>query len=242
MIWNTNDLFNAYNFLDFDYEERPGSDAISVLYNYGDASAIQAVYSYGKDLDHSIIAFRHQFSIKTYDIQLIGANYYTDYAFGLGWEGYIGNSGFKGESTYFIAKDDDSNIENAWLTSISMDYYFDSGIMLFGSILYNDKGFTDPEDFNINYFLSESLSARNIMPNQLSYFIQSGYQINPAVSANLGAMYMQGFGAMAFLPSVAYSIKNNWDIDIFGQLFFGKIEDDFKNLNNGVYLRIRYSY
>ena len=29
-IWNPNDIFNAYNFLDFDYEERPGNDAIRI--------------------------------------------------------------------------------------------------------------------------------------------------------------------------------------------------------------------
>lgn len=30
LIWNPNDIFNTYNFLDFDYEERPGSDAIRI--------------------------------------------------------------------------------------------------------------------------------------------------------------------------------------------------------------------
>ncbi len=32
--WNPNDLFNAYSFLDFDYAEKPGSDAIRLQY-YG---------------------------------------------------------------------------------------------------------------------------------------------------------------------------------------------------------------
>ena len=32
-IWNSNDLFNAYNFIDFDYVERPGSDVIRFIYN-----------------------------------------------------------------------------------------------------------------------------------------------------------------------------------------------------------------
>jgi len=29
-FWNSNDLFNTFNLVDFDYEERPGSDAIRV--------------------------------------------------------------------------------------------------------------------------------------------------------------------------------------------------------------------
>ena len=31
-IWNPNDLFNAFSFTDFDYEERPGSDALRIQY------------------------------------------------------------------------------------------------------------------------------------------------------------------------------------------------------------------
>ena len=31
-LWNPNDIFNAYNFLDFDYEERPGVDAIRIQF------------------------------------------------------------------------------------------------------------------------------------------------------------------------------------------------------------------
>ncbi|HWB63945.1 MAG TPA: hypothetical protein VG603_10570, partial [Chitinophagales bacterium] len=32
ITWNPNDIFNTYNFLDFDYEERPGADAAKVIY------------------------------------------------------------------------------------------------------------------------------------------------------------------------------------------------------------------
>lgn len=32
LVWNPNDIFNTYNYLDFDYEERPGSDAIRIQY------------------------------------------------------------------------------------------------------------------------------------------------------------------------------------------------------------------
>ena len=28
LVWNPNDLFNAFSYIDFDYEERPGSDAL----------------------------------------------------------------------------------------------------------------------------------------------------------------------------------------------------------------------
>ncbi|MEZ4983057.1 MAG: hypothetical protein R2769_16025 [Saprospiraceae bacterium] len=42
-IWNPNDIFNAYNFSDFDYEERPGSDAMLLKYYIGYAEYQLAV-------------------------------------------------------------------------------------------------------------------------------------------------------------------------------------------------------
>ncbi len=240
--WNTNDLFNAYNFLDFDYEERPGSDALGIQYNYGESSAIQAVYSYSKDFDKTIIAFRSQFNIKTYDIQLIAAKYYKDIALGIGWEGYLWNADFKGETTVFIPQKDAINSKTSLLSSISVDYFFKNGFMLIGNILYKSNGITDFNDFDFNYFLSESLTAKNLMPNRLSYLMQGTYQINPQSSATMGIMLMQELPAIGLLPSYSYNLAENWDLDFFGQLFFGNQNDKFKNIQNGIYLRLRRSY
>ena len=35
LVWNPNDIFNAYSFFDFDYVERPGSDAVRLQYYPG---------------------------------------------------------------------------------------------------------------------------------------------------------------------------------------------------------------
>ncbi len=40
-VWNPNDIFNAYSFFDFDYTERPGSDAIRLQYYPSFSSAIE---------------------------------------------------------------------------------------------------------------------------------------------------------------------------------------------------------
>jgi hypothetical protein len=39
LVWNPNDVFNAYSYFDFDYEERPGTDAVRVQYYTGFTSA-----------------------------------------------------------------------------------------------------------------------------------------------------------------------------------------------------------
>ena len=41
LVWNPNDIFNAYSFFDFDYIERPGSDAVRLQYYPGSSSALK---------------------------------------------------------------------------------------------------------------------------------------------------------------------------------------------------------
>ncbi len=56
LAWNPNDIFNAYSFFDFDYEERPGSDAVRVAYYTGFASSVQFAIKAADDLDELVAA------------------------------------------------------------------------------------------------------------------------------------------------------------------------------------------
>ena len=240
--WNSNDLFNAYNFLDYDYEERPGNDAISILYYTGSNSYIQGAYSYSKDFNNSIIALRYQFQISSYDIQILTASYLKDYAFGVGWEGNLKNAGFKGETTAFVPKTSDSISNTAVLSSISLDYFFNNGIMLLGSVLYNSNSIKDVADLSLLFSQGESVNARYLMPNKWSFLLQSSYEINPASSCSIGVLYLKDFNALALLPAYTYAIANDWDLNFFGQLFFMKTDEKFKNLQNVLVMRLRYSF
>ena len=104
LAWNPNDLFNAYNFVDFDYAERPGSDAARITYYATDMSQIEVAYRPGKTLNESILAALYKFNKWRYDIQWIVANYNADLAGGVGFAGNLWQAGFKGEGTYFHPK------------------------------------------------------------------------------------------------------------------------------------------
>ena len=68
LVWNPNDIFNAWSWFDFDYEERPGSDAVRAEYYTGVASSLQGAAS----LDSSgrlTAAGLYRFAWKGYDLQ-----------------------------------------------------------------------------------------------------------------------------------------------------------------------------
>lgn len=86
-IWNPNDIFNAYNFLDFDYEERPGSDAIRIQHYSKNNSSLELACKPGNHNNETIAAILYKFNKKSYDIQLLGGiptGYFT--GCGLGWQ------------------------------------------------------------------------------------------------------------------------------------------------------------
>jgi hypothetical protein len=101
LAWNPNDLFNAYSYFDFDYEERPGSDAVRISYYTGVASSVEVAAKMADDADHFVGAGMWKINKWNYDIQFLGGIAQGDLALGTGWAGNLGNAGFKGEFTFF---------------------------------------------------------------------------------------------------------------------------------------------
>ena len=101
-VWNPHDIFNAYNFADFDYEERPGSDALRVTYYTSFASSVEVAVRAANSLDSMIVGGLWKFNKWNYDFQILTGYFQNDLALGAGWADNIKNASFKGELTYFL--------------------------------------------------------------------------------------------------------------------------------------------
>jgi len=242
MAWNSNDLFNAYNLVDFDYQERPGSDAVRFQYYTGDFSHLELAYKPGKSIDKSIIAGLYKFNKWKYDIQFIAANYNTDLAFGTGWAGNIKKAGFKGEGTYFHNKSNFTDTSGSTNISLSVDYSFKNGLYLNGSYLLNTLGQTTTNLLGGNQFFSGALSPKNLMPTKHSYLVQLMGQFNPMLKGSVIVIYGQGMNLLFVMPSLDYEIKSNWNLSLISQIAFADSQNKFKNLGNSLYLRLWYSF
>src|SRR4030042_3030862 len=69
-VWNPNDIFNAYSFFDFDYVERPGSDAVRLTYSTGPSSAAETVVKLNSENEITAAAL-YRFSILNTDLQFL---------------------------------------------------------------------------------------------------------------------------------------------------------------------------
>ena len=69
-VWNPNDIFNAYSFFDFDYVEKPGSDAVRLQYFPSSSSAAELAVKVDGDTNVTAAGL-FRFNKWGYDIQFL---------------------------------------------------------------------------------------------------------------------------------------------------------------------------
>ncbi|MBR9922386.1 MAG: hypothetical protein GYB31_16230 [Bacteroidetes bacterium] len=236
-LWNPNDVFNAYAFTDFDYEERPGSDALRVRYFMGYASSAEIAVRMADNWKDAILASRANFNIKQYDFQVIAGYVQEDLVLGGGWAGNIGNAGFKGEFSYFQPLPEDR--DPAFAMSVGVDYMTAKSLFLTGGALFNSQG---QWEGNLATLFNFELSARNLYPYKLSVFSQAAYPISPLLNAAMVVVYSPSKAHALFLsPTLTYSIASNWDLDLIGQIAFNE-DDGYISPVQAMFLRVKFSY
>jgi hypothetical protein len=236
-VWTPNDIFNTFNYFDFDYEERPGSDAARVQYAFTPSSSLELAISPGKTANQNIGAVMYRFNKWNYDFQVFSGVYQQNFTAGAGWAGNIKDAGFKGEVSYFASNKPDST---ALAASLSVDYAFKNGIYVLVSGLYNSLG--KDSLVNITQLTSSTLSAKNIFPFKYTLFAEASYSFTPIFKASLGGMYSLSGNSIIILPTITYSIAENWVLDLVGQSFYSQQNGNYRPLGNSIYLRVKWGF
>jgi hypothetical protein len=220
MVWNPNDIFNAYSFFDLDYPEKPGIDGVRLQLFTGMASMAEGVFK----IDHKnrkTMALRYRFNAVRYDWQILGGRLNdSDWIAGLGWSGHVGDAGFYGESTLLMP--DEPHSDETLIMSTGIDYTFRNSLMLRGEMLYSsnlpDKvsGFSD--------FLSGQASLRQLSVTRYTCFASIQYPLTPLFNGTLSTMFFPGSKAWYLGPSFEYSLNQNVFLSTFLNFFFNNVD------------------
>lgn len=235
--WNPNDIFNTYNFLDIDYEERPGNDGAKFQYLVSEDSNLEVAAAYNQFQSKPVAAIKYAWNKWKYDVQMIASWYFDRPSLGLGWAGNIGTIGFKGESQYFFSKPGLSGQLNL---SLEWSYLSENNWLLNLGFLYNNKGLYRPIS---NWTqLDLNLTPENLMPTRYNIIGTVAREITPLWSANLVALFAPGTKFLVVIPSIRYNLAPNLDCDLVWQSFFAESQHRFEDLNHVAFLRLKYSY
>lgn len=233
LAWNPNDIFNAYSLYDFDYEERPGTDALRFQKFIGYAGGYEIAIKIADNWDEFTVAAMYKWNVKGFDLQALGGIMKNNLTAGVGWAGNLGLAGFKGESSYFYTLK--QNDQNAWLTSLSLDYSLPNSWYFNASIFYNS--YANQQD-NVFLFNSANADVRSLTPYKWNAFLQTSYTFHPLFSGSLLTLGYPGNSGLFINPTFTFSPLNNFDLDLIGQIFINKISQN----TSLAYLRLKYSF
>ncbi|MCB0790818.1 MAG: hypothetical protein KDB97_03555 [Flavobacteriales bacterium] len=242
LVWNPNDIFNAFNYLDFDYEERPGSDAISLRYFTGVSGQVELAVK-ADSSDQRVAAGMYRFHVGSYDLQVIGGQYREDAAVGAGWAGNLGGSGLKGETTVFIPTDQDTTDATSISFTSTVDHSFRNGLYLIVSGLYNSNGAATPAEVSGGDVIARQVSPKNLMPFRSTGMVSVTYAFNPIISGSLAVLGSPGPNALILFPSLSVSLANNWQLDVFYQGYWQEVPTlGFRGIGDAAYARVKWSF
>ena len=239
-VWNPNDLFNAFNFLDFDYEERPGIDAIRIQYFPAFLSAMEIAFKPSRKKNQSIAAALIKINKWKYDFQFTGGLYAEDITLGAGWAGNIKQAGFKGEASYFRNKKDLRKNISQFTGSVMIDYSFKDSWYVSASVLYiKNPVKTNPALVNL---YASGLSVKSLMPFNWSFYTGVMKSFTPITSGNMAVVYSPADNSLILFPTLTYNAHENLDLDLTAQSYFTDQPGKFKTAGNSIYFRIRWSF
>jgi hypothetical protein len=237
-VWNPNDIFNTYSFFDFDYSERPGSDAVRIQYFPSSSSAAELAVKMDSKNDVTAAGL-YRFNMWDYDIQfLTGIVNGEDIVIGTGWSGAIGSISFRGEASWFDHYEDFPGDENTILITTGFDKIFSDNSIAQIQFMYcnNPLLLTD-----FNSFYSGNLSSKDLAFSRFSAFGQYTWAATPLLYTGISAMWFPDLKGYFAGPSVDYSLAQNLDFSLIWQHFNCIMAGSRTNINMG-FLRLKVSF
>jgi hypothetical protein len=255
LVWNITDFFNPFDILDFDYEEKPGSDAVRVQYYTGPTSQFDLAYAPSEDKDKQMLAARWVFNVFEYDFNVLVAYQKEKQRYGMNWSGGLVGAGFRGELVYTIpdlsfysftdiASQGGYNIppiminKTYWNAVISLDYTFSNSFYLHTEYLFNELGTTQNSALR-SYAI---LQTGELSPSRHSLFFELAYNLTPLIRADYFILLNPSDQSQISVPSLQYSLSDNWGLYALAFLGSGKAGTEFGSYPAQYFIRLKFSF
>ncbi|HSG67639.1 MAG TPA: hypothetical protein VK994_02955, partial [Bacteroidales bacterium] len=240
-VWTPNDIFNTFDYFDFDYVERPGCDAVHLQYYTSSTSSAEMAVKLDSR-EKLTIAGLYKLNKWNYDFQFLGGYMTGDYVLGAGWSGSIKGAGFSGEMSYFHPEENFADTSGIFVTSVGANYTFRNSLMIQAEGLYNSNGTNGPAGMGAAFFVNREISAKSFTLARFSIFGNISYPVTPLFNASLAAMFNPDDKSVFTGPTLNFSLTSNIEFMVTGQLFFGEAGTEFGDYGKLAYARLKWSF
>ncbi len=245
--FNPNDMFNTYSYFDFDYEERPGTDAVRMMYYTGASTSVE----FAANIDSAAqvtAALKWNINVNNYDVQLIGGMLQeSDLALGIGWSGYVKNASWRGELSWYQPFENFADTTGVVMLSTGLDFNIGSKWNLQTEMMFAHLS-EDKKVSMLNAYSSPS-SVKDLAISPFQILGSGMFQASPLSTFSLACIWYphQDIKGIFVSPSWSYSISDNFNASFYWQLFNGKFPNEItqevkqQTVNSG-FVRFKYSF
>ncbi len=255
--WNPTDLFNTKDVLDPTYEQ-PGHNAIRLDIPLGNRFGIVSYISPDEKWKNTAKMLKFKGKVGHFDFSVLGIQRYwsyTDYIqfetgglynrtliggdfagelFGLGiWS--EGGYNFMDHKQGFKPEE----VKDHWELVFGSDYTFQSGMYIMAEYYFNSMARSNWEKYTLNNWMWMLTSEmKTISRQQVFGLIQ--YPFTDLITIGSYTIYSVSDQSAAFVPMVQYSLFEDVDLTIFGNIYTGAEGSAYAgNMGNGGLARLR---
>ncbi len=83
---------------------------------------------------------------------------------------------------------------------------------------------------------------KNLYPYKYAFFGSANYPFTPLLGGGLAVIYSPVEAQALFVnPTLTYSVAENWDLGLFGQIVFNKAKK-YESPVQAIFMRLKWSY
>ena len=231
--WNPTDIFNVKDLTDPIYEQ-PGHNAVRIDWPLRNGFGIMALYSPESVWENSGKLLRLKGRWRHFDFSVIGSETewtLTDYNYPyynlasfhrrrlLGGDcvGELLGLGVWAEGAYNFVKDS----KDFWELVVGGDYTFDSELYLMLEFYHHSLAKSDYRQYDLNDWLRFfHQEQKSITRDQVCWLAQ--YPLTDLLKIGGSALISLSDGSIAFIPTVLYSLHENLELTLIGNINVGK--------------------
>jgi len=233
-LWNPTDLFNPYNPITLERDERLGVDAIRLEQVIGPLSKAVAAYAPGAISSKSSGAAKYMTHLHGYDLSVMGGIFHDRVAVGGDFAGSIKDVGIHGEGV--VAFDEKSEIQPGFV--VGGEYAFPNSFYFLVEYYYNGAGKADSRDYETARLLvGEIVSLGRHYLGGLA-----GYDFSGVLRGEFYGIYNITDGSAFLQALLRYSLLTNLDWSIGSQVFVGNSAGEYGAPHKFYYTQVQWYF
>ncbi|MBD3183869.1 hypothetical protein GF312_16410 [Candidatus Poribacteria bacterium] len=228
-VVNPTDIISPFTFDSLDTEERPGVDALRLLFPIGFMGELDGGIVFGKEaeFDKNTLYLRGKYYIFESDISLLIMDFQKNLLLGFNFARSIAEAGFWCESAYVFSGlfVNEEVYEDYFRFSIGSDYSFTENTYSFLEYHWNQAGINEPEDY-LNQIAKAAYTDGSVYFLGQHYLIPGiSYQVTPLINAELRILANLSDFSVLIYPFIEYNIATDIYLSLGGFIGIGKKPD-----------------